>query len=98
MKNLEQITNKLESANGLDTLLADRVGADDYYTEDYNNLVGDGIDFDLIFDFEADEFQACNSNEGRNFENTYNCVLIGSCCDVTSEEDLILVIENYLEN
>ena len=44
MTNLEQIKNRLENENGLDTMLADFVNVEDYYTEEYNKAVGDGVD------------------------------------------------------
>ena len=96
MKTTEKIRAKLENNNGLDVLLADKAGVEDYYTEEYNEAAKGGFDFDLMYDADKNEFTSCIEGQGEVFEQQHNMILIGS---VSAEcvEDLELTIEHYLE-
>jgi len=98
MKNLteNQIKSKLEDNNEFDALLAEIVGVEDYYTEEYNNAVADGIDFDLLYDFDTNEFSFCNLGQGKTFEQFNNCAFIARCENTRFVEELEAAVNHFL--
>jgi hypothetical protein len=96
MKTLKKLKNRLENENGLDCLLADLANVEDYYTEEYNEAAKGGFDFDLMYDVDEDKFCKCNEGEGKIYQQFYNMLTIGSV-EAHSVEDLIIVIEYYIE-
>jgi len=93
-----KIQNRLDNESGLDTLLADRARVDDYYTEEYNDAVDGGMDFDLMFDIDKDHFFAVDLGMGKIYEQQNNCLFISREVSTSTEEELGESIENYIEN
>jgi len=97
MKTLELIKNRKEDNNGFANLLAKRAGVEDYYTEDYNEAAGGGMDFDLMYDCDNDKFFAVDSGWGGTYEQQNNCIFIYQCISAESEEELEKAVDIYLE-